>query len=159
MKAKGAIIAPVLTPVMMPKSGRVPASLQPLSRPAAKAPFSPPPERTSQGCPAAEAPSRRVRKAAASSPGMRTPAARPSGRAVAASAAVKATRPDGVSAETCFSAAGLARSAANAVCGRLSPIRAAPSSTGWRKPVRRVDDPDMGPSFVVREVPPSIVRT
>ena len=27
MKAKGAIIAPVLTPVMMPKSGRVPASL------------------------------------------------------------------------------------------------------------------------------------
>ena len=43
-KAKGAIRAPVLTPVTILNSGRVPVSLQPFIRPAPNAPLSPPPE-------------------------------------------------------------------------------------------------------------------
>ena len=42
--AKGAISAPVLMPVTSLNVGRVPALLQPPSRPAPKAPLSPPPE-------------------------------------------------------------------------------------------------------------------
>ena len=43
-KAKGAIKPPVLMPVTMVNSGRLPAWLQPISKPAPKAPLSPPPE-------------------------------------------------------------------------------------------------------------------
>jgi hypothetical protein len=44
MNANGADRAPVEIPVTTSNSGRVPASLQPLRRPAPNAPFSPPPE-------------------------------------------------------------------------------------------------------------------
>ena len=44
MKAKGAISAPTLTPLTMWKVGRVPWAVQPVSSPAPKAPFSPPPD-------------------------------------------------------------------------------------------------------------------
>ena len=43
-KAKGAVSDPVLMPVTMSNSGRVPVSVQPVRRPAPKAPLLPPPE-------------------------------------------------------------------------------------------------------------------
>ena len=43
-KAKGAVSAPVDTPVTRSKTGRPPRSDQPFSSPAPKAPSSPPPE-------------------------------------------------------------------------------------------------------------------
>jgi hypothetical protein len=43
-EGEGAIRAPVLMPVTILNSGRVPVSLQPFSRPAPNAPLSPPPD-------------------------------------------------------------------------------------------------------------------
>jgi hypothetical protein len=44
MKANGAISAPVLTPVTILNTGRVPVAVQPLRKPAPNAPLAPPPD-------------------------------------------------------------------------------------------------------------------
>ena len=106
-----------------PNSGRVPAWVQPLRRPAAKAPFSPPPDRASQGARDAIAASpRKVLNAAGSSPGSRTAAGSPSGRAAASSSAVKPAR----TVERCRSATVPAR--AGPVAARANVAITAPAS-------------------------------
>ena len=90
-KAKGAIRAPVETPVTTAKSGRVPVAIQPLRMPALNAPFSPPPESTSQGSPETLAEARAA-SYSASELAKKRASGMPPMRATALSSAVKTMR-------------------------------------------------------------------